>query len=223
LVISHNFVCRGALAGVVILVFAQVFGACESRQTAEARRRIQPVYDRETGKLTLLKYDSNGDGKPDTFSYMDGSQVVRIEIDEDGDGTIDRWEYYTRDQKLEKVGFSRAHDGKADAWSFSNPDGSLNRVEISTRRNGRVDRTEYYGNGVLLRAEEDTDGDGKIDKWEEYESSRLALVAFDTGRRGLPDRRLVYAADGDVRVEVDPAGDGHFMAAPATHGGRGRD
>jgi hypothetical protein len=200
-------------AVVPLLILALQLAACESRQAIEARRRVQPVYDRETGKLTLIKYDSKGDGKPDTFSYMDGAQTVRIEIDEDGDGTIDRWEYYGRDQKLEKVGFSRAHDGKVDAWSYSNADGSVARIEISTARNGRVDRTEYYEHGVLLRAEEDTDGDGKIDKWEEYDSSRLALVAFDTRHRGVPDRRLVYAPDGDVRVEVDPAGEGHFTVS----------
>jgi hypothetical protein len=222
--ISQNTSGTRIVCAAIIVVFALKSAACESRQTAEAKRRIQPVYDRETGKLTLLKYDANGDGKPDTFSYMDGAQAVRIEIDEDGDGSIDRWEYYTRDQKLEKVGFSRAHDGKVDAWSYSNADGSVARVEISMARNGRVDRTEYYEHGILVRAEEDTDGDGKIDKWEEYDSSRLALVAFDTRHRGTPDRRLVYAPDGDVRVEVDPSGEGHFIAAPdPVHALRGRD
>jgi hypothetical protein len=206
------------------MAFVLISAACESHQAAEARKRIQPVYDRETGRLTLLKYDSNGDGKPDTFSYMDGAQTVRIEIDEDGDGLIDRWEYYTRDQKLEKVGFSRAHDGKVDWWSYANADGSVAKVEFSTGRNGRVDRTEYYEGGVLVRAEEDTDGDGKVDKWEQYEASRLALVAFDSRHRGVPDRRLVYAPDGDVRVEIDPAGDGHFVAAPdPVHAVRSRD
>jgi EF hand len=203
----------GKAVAFFLLVVALQVGGCESRQAAEAKRRIQPFYDRETGKLTLLKYDSNGDGKPDTFSYMDGAQTIRIEIDEDGDGTIDRWEYYGRDQKLEKVGFSRAHDGKVDAWAYANADGSTARIEMSMARNGRIDRTEYYERGVLVRAEEDTDGDGRIDKWEEYDSARLVLVAFDTRHRGVPDRRLVYAPDGDVRVEIDPAGEGHFTVS----------
>ena len=77
---------------------------------------IEPVYDRKTGKLQLLKYDANGDGKVDTWSYMDGARVVRIEIGRDADGKIDRWEYYDVNQKLEKVGFSRANDGTEDAW-----------------------------------------------------------------------------------------------------------
>jgi len=46
------------------------------------------------------------------------------------------------------------------------------------------------------------------------------MVAFDTRHRGAPDRRLVYGADGAVRVEVDPAGDGHFIEEKAEKGGR---
>ena len=77
--------------------------SCGSREPAN----IEPVYDKLTGKLRLLKYDSNGDGKVDTWSYMDGTRVVRIEIDMDEDGKIDRWEYYDADQKLEKTGTSQ--------------------------------------------------------------------------------------------------------------------
>ena len=44
--------------------------------------------------------------------------------------------------------------------------------------------------------------------------ARLTSVALDTGRRGTPDRRLVYTADGGApRVETDPDGDGHFRPA----------
>lgn len=192
-----------------VLVLALVCAGC--RRTPPAKTAIEPVYDQKTGKLTLLKYDSDGDGKVDTWSYMDGRRIVRIEIDKDEDGKIDRWEYYDANQKLEKVGFSRANDGKEDAWSFAGPDGSVVRIDVSSHRDGRIDRVEHYEHDVLTSAEEDTDGDGKFDKWEQYAGSRLASVAFDTTHaRGVPDRRLVYGADGSVRVETDPAGDGHF-------------
>jgi hypothetical protein len=39
------------------------------------------------------------------------------------------------------------------------------------------------------------------------------MVAFDTAKRGRPDRRLIYEADGRARVEVDARGDGTFVAA----------
>ena len=141
--------------------------------------RIAPEYDKQTGKLQLLKYDSNGNGKVDTWSYMDGGRVLRIEIDKDEDGRIERWEYYGADQKLERVGLSTGGDGKAT-------------------------RTEWYEQDAIKRAEEDTDEDGHVDKWETYEHGRLSSVAFDTLHKGTADRRLVYAEDGSVRVEIIP-------------------
>lgn len=194
---------------VLVITCSLVWAACNS---SPSRKSIEPVYDQKTGKLQLLKYDSNGNGKVDTWSYMDGTRVLRIEIDKDEDGKIDRWEYYTADQKLERIGFSRANDGKEDAWSYVGPDGSIVRIDISTKRDGKITRREYYEKNALVRAE-DSHEDGKIDKWETYEAGRLASVAFDTIHRGTPDRRLVYGADGSVRLEVDAVGDGHFVAS----------
>ena len=165
------------------------------RRRLRRRRQetIEPVYDKKTGRLTLLKYDSNGNGKIDTWSYMDGARVVRIEIDKDEDGKIDRWEYYGPDQKLEKVGLSRANDGKEDAWSYFNADG-IDRADRNVHEARRQDRprSSTTTRTSLARAEEDSDGDGEIDKWETYDGERLASVAFDTTHRGTPDRRLVY-------------------------------
>jgi len=144
---------------------------------------------------------------------MDGARILRIEIDQNEDGKIDRWEYYGPDQKLEKIGFARAQDGNEDAWSFFNAGGVLDRIEISTKRNRKIDRVEHYEKGALVRAEEDGDGDGRFDKWETYEGERLASVAFDTAHRGTADRRLIYGADGSARVEIDPQGSGVFIAA----------
>jgi len=196
-------------AGRCVLLLA-LASAC--RQPAPDKK-IEPTYNKKTGRLELLRYDSNGDGKFDTFSYMDGTRILRIEIDQNQDGKIDRWEYYGPDQKLTKVGFSRAQDGIEDAWSFFNADGTTERIEISTKRNHNVDRVEHYEKGVLVRAEEDSDGDGRFDKWETYDGERLTSVAFDTVHRGTPDRRLIYSADGGARMEVDPQGTGTFVAA----------
>jgi hypothetical protein len=194
--------------GLALLVSALSCGACQGQ--AETSKRIQAVYEPKTGKLQLLKYDANGNGTTDTWSYMDGARVVRIEIDSDEDGKIDRWEYYGPNQQIEKIGFSRLGDGKEDAWKFPSPGGSSDRIGISTRRDGRITRTEHYDGDRLVSADEDADGDGKIDKWETYEGDRLATVAFDTTHRGTPDRRMVYGVNGSARLEVDLAGDGHF-------------
>src|SRR6185503_18155721 len=120
----HKIASSQPIAIVCFLLFGLINWTCGSQESAEAKRKIEPVYSRQTGKLQLLKYDSDNDGKTDTWSYMDGARVLRIEVDKDEDGKIDRWEYYTPDQKLEKVGISRANDGKEDAWSYFAPDGS---------------------------------------------------------------------------------------------------
>jgi hypothetical protein len=198
----------------LIAVFALVLAACEASPTPT--KQLEPVYNKKTGKLEVLKYDSNADGKFDTVSYMDGARIVRIEIDRDQDGKVDRWEYYGAGQKLEKVGFSRANDGIEDAWSFEDAPGVIVRIEVATKRDGNPNRFEHYASGVLTRVEEDTDGDGRIDKWETYEGQRLASVAFDMRHRGTPDRRLIYSNDGSAKMEVDDAGDGHFVALNET-------
>jgi hypothetical protein len=203
----------------VVLVCALGAAACQRQAGA---KRIEPVYDPKTGKLQLLKYDSNGNGVIDTWSYMDGARVVRIDIDTDEDGKIDRWEYYGPKQEIEKIGFSRAKDGKEDAWSFPGPNGVTERIGISTRRDGKITRVEHYEGGKLVSAEEDSDEDGRMDKWEAYEGERLVSVAFDTLHRGTPDRRLIYGVNGTARLELDPAGDGHFTAATERAGGRAR-
>lgn len=171
-----------------------------------------PEYD-PNGRLKLLKYDSNGDGKVDMTTTMDGARVVKIEIDKDFDGRPDRWEYYDARQKIEKVGFSRENDGVEDTWTYTDASGAVTRLELSLARDGKVQRTEYYVAGRLSAVEEDTDADGRVDKWETYADERLTMVAFDTARRGTPDRRLVYGPGGDARAETDIKGDGHFVSA----------
>ncbi len=81
------------------------------------------------------------------------------------------------------------------------------------KRDGQANRVEYWDKHVLVRAEEDIDDDGRMDKWESYDGTRLASVSFDSTHRGTLDRRLMYEPDGSVRVEIDRAGDGHFVPA----------
>jgi hypothetical protein len=167
---------------------------CSSPRQPEST--VHAVYDNRTGKLGRLTIEATKDGKPNIVSYMDGTKISRIEIDDNRDGLVDRWEYYGPDQKLEKVGFSRLNDGKVDAWAYAGPDGSIARVEISTRRDGKANRTEFYEKGALVRAEEDTNADGRIDKWETYEGGALTSVGFDTKGAGVPDRRVEYPKPG---------------------------
>lgn len=186
------------VAGAAVLALSSA--ACGSKPADAQKDGVEAVYSRSTGKLELLKYDSNKDGKPDTWSYMEGTRIVRIEVDRDFDDVVDRWEYYTADGRLEKVGMARQNDGVVDAWAFQGPDGNIARVEVSTKRDGQVNRWERMAGGVLVSAEEDGNGDGRPDRWETYENGALATVSIDTQGRGRPDRKLTYGPGG-VRVE----------------------
>jgi hypothetical protein len=176
-----------------LLVVAALSGSLSAGCGGGAQEdRVHATYDKTTGKLSQLTIDVVKDGKPNVTSYMDGTKFLRIEIDKNEDGKIDRWEYYGADQKLEKVGFSRSDDGKPDAWAFEGADGSIARVEVSTKKDGKPNRTEFYENGALSRAEEDTDADSRVDKWEHYESGALVRVSFDTTKSGKPTTTIDY-------------------------------
>jgi hypothetical protein len=183
-------------------------------------------YDPASGRLKELAFDATGNGRNDSIGFMDGTHVQRIEVDEDEDGKVDRWEFYSANRRLERMGYSRRHDGVLDAMAFYGEDGEVERTEISTRGDGRFDRVEFYRLGSLARVEEDTNGDGRVDKWETYavdahstpgESPPIVSASFDDAFRGTPTRRLVYRPDGSdvLRVEVDPDGDGVFQESTA--------
>jgi len=192
---SSRTPCPLKATSVLLLALTQALASCEAPPES---KQIQATYDKQTGKLSQLSYDANMNRKPDSWSYMDGARLLRAEIDKDEDGKIERWEYYTEDWKLEKVGLSRANDGKVDSWVYRGPDGGVARIEISTRRDGRVTRTEFYEKGLLARSEEDTDGNGVTDKWETFSNGALSALAFDTEGKGRPTRRLFYTSDGSL-------------------------
>ena len=220
-----------ALGGVFALAACQQDAAPTIEHPfVRGNARIQGHYGRLDGKLERLTYDSNDDGKTDTWAYTSAAVIARIEIDTDADGKVDRWEYYTPGQSLEKVGFSRGNTGTPDAWAFQGADGTISRMDIAgpcpgapvatlpvaaaAPRAALVTRREFYAGGGVVRAEDDADCDGQVDKWETFTDGALTTVAFDTTGRGTPDRRIVYARDGVAHVEIDPEGTGQFRPAP---------
>src|SRR5438093_10667073 len=76
----------------ILAIATMTISGCKNSMES-AEKRIEPVYDRATGRLQLIKYDSDGDGKTDVWTYMDGSRVIRTETDTDHDGKVDRWQY----------------------------------------------------------------------------------------------------------------------------------
>jgi hypothetical protein len=193
--------CRRTLAYAVTCCLLCLAACRQAPDRSAGPQPARKVYNDKTGRLERLDYDTRNSGRIDTRCYMDGTRILRIEVDRDGDGKVDRWEYYGANDTLEKVGVSRRNDGIPDAWAYEGPDGSLARLEISTAHDGKVSRTEYYEHGVLVRSEEDTAGSGRPNKWETFKNGALQSVAFDTTHRGTPDLRLTYLPDGRVTTE----------------------
>jgi len=219
----HAALYLGAIA------LSYVLAGC-SGADATADDRPKADYDATTGRLRRLTFDSNNNGRNDAVGLMDGTRIDQIEVDTDENGQVDYREYYGADRRLVKVGVSRQNDGIIDTFEFyDQTDGTddavlhVTRIEVSTQRDNRFDRIEFYEDGILARVEEDADGDGRVDKWEVYgpvanpspggSPSWVTSVAFDDAHRGTATRRLVFAEDGTVqRVEIDPDGDGIFVA-----------
>src|SRR5688572_20151194 len=97
------------LHGIVVVVLLTT--SCSST----GGRNPEAAYDSTTGRLKTLTYDANRNGTLDAISYMDGTRILRIELDLDENHRVERWDFYRADRTLEKVGFSRLNDGVMDA------------------------------------------------------------------------------------------------------------
>src|SRR5262245_55242050 len=95
------------------LVVSSVLVAC-SLQDATPHDQPAATYDQASGRLKELAFDTTRNGRNDAIGFMDGTRVHRIEVDEDEDGKVDRWEFYDSKRRLERVGFSRLHSGVPD-------------------------------------------------------------------------------------------------------------
>jgi hypothetical protein len=200
---------------ILFIAAATLAVACSDPEKERLKATTLATYDPATGKLARLTYDANKNGVIDTWTYMDGTRVLRSELDTDEDGTIDRWEFHGPDGEVEKVGFSRAGDGKLDAWVIPGPNGSMDHVEVSTKRDDVVDRWEWYEKETLVRSADDTNADGKPDKWETYAGGAVATVAFDENGDGTPDRRLTYEGGALATIESAPDANGKYTSKVA--------
>jgi hypothetical protein len=159
-------------------------------------------YDAQ-GRISIVEYDSSGDGRPDYIAHYDESKQIRlIEVDEDGDAWVDRWEHYGPTGVLEKVGRWRKARGRADEWTFRGPDGRAVRIEYDDDGDGKPERAETLREGIVTGVETDTDRDGRMDRWQTWDHGHVTSEVLDTDGDGRPDRRLVFGPGGRlVRVE----------------------
>lgn len=136
-------------------------------------------YDPASGRLKKFDIDQNRNGRIETFSYWDGTRLLRIEVDRDEDGKVDRWEHYGAGNKMVRIGSSSRDDEIEDTWTYPDDNGLLRMVESDADRDGRIDRREFY-------AAQPGHAEGRV----------ITIVEMDFDKSGQPARRLRYRADG---------------------------
>lgn len=172
--------CLGAIALIATAAIACNAPPDPRRTNFEIKGKDTTAkYDPKTGKLKRVDTDLNKNGRMETFSYWDGSRLLRIEIDKDEDGKIDRWEHYNDQNKVEKIGSSSKDDEVEDTWTYPDQRGFLARVETDTNRDGVVDKREIF-------VPRPGAPDGRV----------LSIVELDIDASGQPARRLYYLPDG---------------------------
>jgi hypothetical protein len=100
----------------------------ESCSGRSARKNIEPVYDPDTGRLRQLRYDSNAE-------FYQADLPTCAEEDTDGDGVIDKWEFYEAG-RLASVAFDSMHRGRPGRRLTYSADGSV-RIEVDPHGTGR--------------------------------------------------------------------------------------
>lgn len=166
------------------------------------RGKYKGFYD-PWGKLQRIDYDGNGDGRPDIVAHHRGEKSPsQLEIDEDFDGKMDRWEDYDPAGRLVKVGVSRKGKGP-DLWLTPGPGDLPAKKEYDDNGDMRVDRTEILQRGLLVRMELDSDNDGRPDRWQDWSTGRLTSEDLDTDGDGKADRRITYNDKGRI-LKLEP-------------------
>ena len=198
---------RSVAAFLLMAATALTGGACGSRP----KERVFGVYAHDSRALVRLDYDYDGNGRIDVRTYMRGSKPMRLEADANGDGFVERWEYYDVNGALLRIGGSTQGDGREDTWMRI--DGRQRIVETASLRDRQVDRREVFDGDALLRAETDANRDGRPDRWEEFRGGVLVhLLLDDDLRHGRPTRRISYGGADAARIETDVDGDGTWEA-----------
>lgn len=151
------------------------------------------------GTLRQVKLDSNSDGKPDVFAYFSGRNTPdRLEIDENHDGKIDRWEEYNAAGALVRYATS-AKGGFPERFVEVDPlTKATLQVETDADHDGRRERLEIFVGGRLTRAEIDTNGDGKRDRIQDWSGGHLVSEEIDSDGDGRPDIRILHTKTGAI-------------------------
>ncbi len=142
----------------------------------------------------VVEIDLDGDGQPDIYNYYrqldaEGRLLLRKEMDLNKDGRIDVWSFFTDTGALERENMDGDFDGNVD-WVDHYQGGKRVMSEIDTQNSGRFDLFKYYESGHIRRKERDTSGDGQVDHWEYFDDDgQVIKVGWDIDGDGQMDMR----------------------------------
>ena len=103
---------RSSLQGVILVVglaVAAVSGVVAYRAGGpygdlnDQGPRVSRAYNPATGKLTLVAYAADGSLRLDHLCYMDGERLLRMDVDDNAHGAVERREYYGPGERLERT------------------------------------------------------------------------------------------------------------------------
>jgi antitoxin component YwqK of YwqJK toxin-antitoxin module len=152
--------------------------------------------------IVKVQKDKDRDGKPETtWFYEDGAlekvikrrgtwfykdgEMIRAELDNDGNGRLDRKEYYQK--------------GRLDHVEELSPSGRIRRL------------WSFDENGKPVRAEEDADKDGRREITSTYHKDGSMDRNVDADGNGKPELRERYSAERRlISRDEDLDGDGVF-------------
>jgi hypothetical protein len=186
--------CRSLLVLLAVL-FAT---ACPKQKGTSTTSANEPGTLREqtTGDGNLvIEVDLDGDGRADLYNYYrqleDGGRLLlRKELDLNRDGRIDVWSFYTETGAMDREEMDGDYDGNVD-WIDHYQGDKRVMSEIDTSNTGRFDLFKYYEGDHIRRKERDTNGDGKIDHWEYFDDKgeNVIKVGWDIDGDGQMDVR----------------------------------
>lgn len=144
--------------------------------------------------------------------------LILQEIDMDGDGRTDVFNYYRERSAAARLRVKKKadlnFDGRIDAISEFDDSGELQRELFDSDFDGSLDWTDHYQDGMRVMAEMDTNFDGKPDIWFYYVKGadgrpHIDRKERDTNGDGLIDFWERFDGEGNVtRTGRDVDGDG---------------
>ena len=190
--ISNRFTMKCFLAVFLIFGLASFAGA----EVIQVDRNLDGTLDQvqHYSKDFILEYiekDSKYSGLVDWREVYGpgGNTVTRLETDEDRDGKLDVFQYFSADGHMERVEYDTSHDGQIDRWETFAADEALLSTSFDTNEDGNPDQWQYFINSTQLKkVAHDTNFDGKPNRWEYFDDSgELERVDIDSNHDGKLD------------------------------------